>query len=911
MIKFNYMPYNEKENQLYSNIFNYDNSENLIVVENDFVQKFYFSYINSKKMIRTSSIISFNKFWDYIFISKRKNLKDIKKYFVFYSLLDDEIKKKYNISSYFDSMELANDFFEFFKYIEKKEELKKVVLSKWQEEKFSLFFNLKNKLDNFLDENNYILEDWLDRIENLNFDYLKKFKKIIFYDIVDFPHNFKSILKEIAKKNEIEFAFQIEKNDINEKELLLEKISLPNRNIKLNLISYTDDLDLQVQVLSSTTMTYFAVDKNKNHDYKIFDNSNKYILNDTKFYTIIESLLNLSLASKEENKNYLDIVLIRENIFKNSFMEFFGLDGEDIRVLNTILKDEYRYLSLELIETSQFTKFFEENMNLKLKLKTIFELLIKINTIKNISELNEFLCLNFFNTEENIQYFTEGKFETIYDKIYEILGLLSSNESVEFFKDFRKIFKDNLGKNIFSVFFNALNNITLYSNEEKKEDKPFLKDLYTLKMLSNDKFDSVPSIIYADNKTLPKVKANINLFTESQKKKLSIITREEEILIQKYRFFQNILNLEEMNIYSLKNEDENIDYSPFIYELINKYSYVEQEKINLNKFFKSIYLKNKRENIEKNIVKYSPYKKEKTDFVNNKLYIGAYDYIELEENETFFFLDKICGVKSSNEAELENGISARILGILVHKSMEEIFKDKWKDILNDRERLLIKDEDIKPYIKRNIKKEELKIERFLNAYVYDIILERLSKNIEKFFKCLYEELKDKKIIRVETEKSLKKNEEKVFYDVDGIDIILTGRADLIIETDRAKYIIDFKTGGVNEKQLEYYAIMFYESETLPVYSASYNFWIDEQPKNKDKNKTKSDETKDFDFSKYIQESIKEKSDKFKEKLTEFIRGEYYTLPKRKALKKNAYDFKEYYNYKNLIPLEKMGDNNEK
>ena len=232
-------------------------------------------------------------------------------------------------------MELANDFFELFKYIEKKEELEKVVLSKWQEEKFSLFFNLKNKLDNFLDENNYILEDWLDRIENLNFDYLKKFKKIIFYDIVDFPHNFKSILKEIAKKNEIEFAFQIEKNDINEKELLLEKISLPNRNIKLNLISYTDDLDLQVQVLSSTTKTYFAVDKNKNHDYKIFDNSNKYILNDTKFYTIIESLLNLSLASKEENKNYLDIVLIRENIFKNSFMEFFGLDGEDIRVLNT------------------------------------------------------------------------------------------------------------------------------------------------------------------------------------------------------------------------------------------------------------------------------------------------------------------------------------------------------------------------------------------------------------------------------------------------------------------------------------------------------------------------------------------------------------------------------------------------
>jgi len=57
-----------------------------------------------------------------------KILKDIKRFFLFYSYLKDDIKKKLNISNYFDCIEIADDFFEFFSYIRNKEDLEREII---------------------------------------------------------------------------------------------------------------------------------------------------------------------------------------------------------------------------------------------------------------------------------------------------------------------------------------------------------------------------------------------------------------------------------------------------------------------------------------------------------------------------------------------------------------------------------------------------------------------------------------------------------------------------------------------------------------------------------------------------------------------------------------------------------------
>ena len=484
----------------------------------------------------------------------------------------------------------------------------------------------------------------------------------------------------------------------------------------------------------------------------------------------------------------------------------------------------------------------------------------------------------------------ENKFDSLYDKIYEILGLLNSNENIEFFHSFDSFFKTNIGKNVFTLFFNYLNKIDIYSIEKNKNKDKELKNLnlikYSLKNLENS------ALVYADSQSLPKIKANNNLFTEQQKIKLALKTNEDEILIQKYRFFQNILNLDKITVYSLVNQDINIDFSPFVYELVNKYSAKELNTNDLKGFFEACYLQNKTEDFKKDPVFFRAFSKKNTDFINNTLTIGAYDYILLKKNETFFFLDKICGIESISETSPVNGMSPKVLGNILHKTLEDIFKTNWKNILKDSTNLILSKEEIKEYSERHIWKEKLKIENFMELYLDEVLFPRLINNIENFLKVLYEELKDSKIQRIEAEKeSTTKN--VAYLEYKGIQVILNGRADLLIETDKARYIIDFKTGSYNKDQLEFYSIMFYGSDnSLPVYSAAYNFW---------------EEEKDFDFSKHLIIQLDEKDNNFKTFLKEFLETKYYILPNKSSLKENNFDFNEYYRYKNIIALEKMGD----
>jgi len=902
---FNYLAYNsQNQNELYfkmNKIINEDNSDDtLVVVESGMAQKHYFAYVNKSRLLVKNNIISFEDFLDKIFLSNKKVLGDIKRFFLFYSCLKEDVKKKLNISNYFECIEIADDFFEFFSYIKNKDMLKFLNLSKWQEEKFEIFFEIKEEMDKFLNKNSYIPSDWLYSLENLDLTFIKKYKKIVFYDIVDFPHNFLEIINNIQSICEIEILLQMENKDFDMENLKLNKLSLPDKKIDIKLSKYTNDLELHTMIKINQYDSYFSTDLNKEDRYSIFTKSNKFYLNDTKFYQVIETYLNLLNGIDYKNKKYIDIFLVKENIFKNAFMSFYGLDNEDYKSFEKIISDDYRYISLELLN-KKYLGYLKDDENLKSKLKLIFETLADIEKIKGINSLNDFLCNKFFSSKSDIDFFIEGKFDTIYDKIYEILGLLNSNENIDFFKKFNKFFKSNLGRNIFTLFFNYLNKIVIYSIQKNTNKNKELKNLnlikYSTKNIEN------PAIIYTDSQTLPKIKVNNNLFTEQQKIKLGLRSNEDEILIQKYRFFQNLLSLNKIDIYSMVDSDNNIDFSAFVYEFINKYDALENNTDNLKQFFKGMALKEKDDNDFQNTSFFKAYSKAKTDFRNNKLEIGAYDYMLLKKNETFFLLAKICGIKSSDEMVADVGISVKILGIILHSTLEKIFKENWKNILQSSENLLISYNVIEDYLEKIISKEKLKIESFMSNYIKEVLIPRFVSNIEKFLKILYEELKGEKILRIQAEKDTK-TEKKVYLKYNEIEVFLDGRADLLIETSKARYIIDFKTGGYNKEQLEFYEIMFYGSDnSLPVYSAVYNFW-DEQ------------ESKKFKFEDNLVENLADKDREFKEFLIEFLKEGFYTLPKKSALKENNYDFNEYYRYKHIIPLEKMkvveakGDKNE-
>ena len=61
----------------------------------------------------------------------------------------------------------------------------------------------------------------------------------------------------------------------------------------IELAKYSNELELYTMILSRQYDNYYTTDANKEDRYSIFTKSNKYYLNDTKFYKIIETYLNL------------------------------------------------------------------------------------------------------------------------------------------------------------------------------------------------------------------------------------------------------------------------------------------------------------------------------------------------------------------------------------------------------------------------------------------------------------------------------------------------------------------------------------------------------------------------------------------------------------------------------------------
>lgn len=884
-IKFNYISYNDKTNFLLVTLKKYVNNRNLIITQDSMAKKFFSTSINQKKLEIFQNIFSIEELWEKIFFSNKYILGDIKAFFAFYFSLNEEIKKKLKIKSYFDSIEYANDFFSFFENIKTKEELKKIEFSKWQKERFEIFFEIKNDFDIFLENNNYILENWLYTPENLDLSFLEKYDKIIFYDVLSFPKNFDLILNELRKKINVEIVLQMKKNDFDEKNMKIKNISIDKSSNKLVVYEYKNDFELY-NIISAKRKNldkhqFFSPYEEYNDNYSCFETSKKSIFNDTKLYQVLEVYINIL---DELNDKNIDLFKLKKNIFKSSFMEFYGLDKEDYNTFNQILENDYRYISLEILENGTYNFYFKENKNLYEKLKEILKNVELIENLKSIEDLNNFFKEKFFSNDENIKFFIENKYSSIYDKFYEILGILHSNENNNFFNGFLHFFKNNVGKNIFLLFFTYLNNITLYiENEEILDIDFYLKDLYTAKYFDNNQKENI--LIGADNLSLPKLKKKNNLFTEQQKSILGIDTSDYEILVEKYRTFQNLLSLPELDIYSLVDLDNNIEISSFISDFISNYDYVSKE-VEIN--FTDMLLPT--EAIKLDEAKYRPFKKERNDFKNSILKIGAYDYILLKNNETFFFLNKLCSIDSSQEIKETNGISAKILGIILHKTLENIFKEKWKEILSSTENLLIDANFIENSLRKNFNKEKLKIESFINSYQEEIIIPRLVKNITNFFKILYEELKNEKILRVDAEKNDKK--EIPFLTENSIDVFLTGRADLVIETDNSKYIIDLKTGSYKKEQLEFYSVMFAGNKDKKIYSSAYNFWNEE-------------EANYFNFSNFLVTDIEKLETELKEKLSSFLSTNYYKLPKKSQFLENDFDFNQYYNYKNICHLDKI------
>ncbi|MCK5780310.1 MAG: PD-(D/E)XK nuclease family protein, partial [Psychrilyobacter sp.] len=106
-------------------------------------------------------------------------------------------------------------------------------------------------------------------------------------------------------------------------------------------------------------------------------------------------------------------------------------------------------------------------------------------------------------------------------------------------------------------------------------------------------------------------------------------------------------------------------------------------------------------------------------------------------------------------------------------------------------------------LKDLVGKNRLTLPKLNEKYYKEIVYKNLANSVEVFFKKISKELGNEKIEKLIVEEDLRSD-----FKNKTLEVIGRAKADLIIKTDKNIHIIDFKTGGINELQLDFYSILY-------------------------------------------------------------------------------------------------------
>ena len=821
MINFRYIGYgtsfiaeysgknNQKKDYLY--IFN-DNRMKSI-----FSKKMRWNFFNEQP-----TLLTFNELKEQIFYTNKIVLKEAKRILAFYTSIPKDIKEELGIKSYYDVIDFANDFFDYYREIKINKVDKIENIQNWQEKYFLHFEKIKESFDKLLEKYNYIPSDWIEDLQYYKKDFFGRFNKIIFVDIVEFEKVYRDIIVDLGEEKEVEIALQMEKCSFDEENLKFKETILPETSPS-NIFIYQSKDELE----ESMSLIYLLKEKAKKGEFYspapenneffnlfpfYFGKSQAVTMNDTKLYAFLNVQLNLLLNMEEklgETYNLLEF----EKAFENrAFKEYYSLTEDDIKLIKKISSNFYQYISLDILHSNEVQYLISEDIGFTKKLEKIFKDFSSILKLKSVDEL-----YNYFKNEISLDKFIQKEYGDVFEKFFEIFGIMKENENMSIHKSFKSYFDGNLGIALLKLTIQYMKDIAVTSNEKVDSERVIIKNIESALYVNETKhlfrdqgrFSKTNFFIDITSDLMPgNIKDNL-IFTEKQRKELNLTTKEEKREIKKYRFFQMIFTNRNSVIFTKKNEDKGIDISPFIDELCIKYDLkINSAPIELNKSIEIL-----KKSIPSSVIgnlefKKGEFSKEESDFKDNRLNIGAYDYDNLVKCPLKFYFQKLAQLIPEKDSEVDY-LNKQFLGTMVHKILENIVRDIWKEVLS-KGIYEIDREIIVEAINREIKNNRSKILVQMDIYLQEILIPLLSENIEIFFKKLALKYRNINIRRFQGEKDAGKNTPFI---QDKIDVYLRGKADLVIESDMGNEIIDYKTGGAQEAQLDYYSIILFGDET--------------------------------------------------------------------------------------------------
>lgn len=651
-------------------------------------------YIKSKKELYD--------FLDKAYLTNKITLKEEKEVIFFYNCLNSDEKKLFSINEYFDSIDIAYNYYNLINEIQNNKVTKEEILGnivEWKKPYIEAIFNIDTKMK----KNNLYTPSYL---RYYNCDIYEKFKNKPIH-IIDVMYISKYEMKLLEKiSNKIIIHLSIDKKDYDENAFNLKNITFKKVN-NINAYSFKDRSSFIMYLTqylkdnlyrkNEISIIDLSDDKNKYNQINenMFDYKKEEKFKNSKTYTILKLLYNILISDKLIYPFY-------NAILNKDFIEIFEIGEKDILKIKKDLQFSKKYVDDEIF-------YYISNMDLD----NIYEKIIK----------------NFKNESAT---FVEALTEVQSIKEFDGFDIITKKE-------------DNLK--------------LLLKYLQDKNIKVKLKD--TNYEISNvNKLENIDELIVLNvNENLIKNESNFILNLQD-KKRLNILTSFDTKYATYFNYFKKIENAKKVNIFFIQNIDEDIDASSLFKEYmykngieVRKINYTANNKIN---FLNYVYDIKKMQKDDVFLTKDDVVKVEDNYF--SKIHINGYNFSEFMLSDIEIYFTKLLKENRVEKINIEEKtIGANVIGDIIHKIFQYAIENKQynnlksiKDKVINEYRMYILKEYINIYDKLIFTDVLKNIEEYLKKNKVNLIKSEIS--VENTYRNL--EVNFRQDILIESEKGL-------------------------------------------------------------------------------------------------------------------------------------------------------------
>ncbi len=780
----------KKEARLYV----FDNSKNLCKAR---------EYYRRPFLEKESHFITMEELKEKLFPTGKLVLKEEKRVLLLYELMTEEEKKRLGIDYYFDLIDLAAGFFNFYKELNEYQLEAIQGLQGWQVDKYRIYQDLWQRYCRKMEELGYTDSTLAFDFQYFNDFFLQDYQGLTFVNIISFTPKEKLLLERLeAGGYDLELILQLAEEDYDRENLRIRSFTLPENPLtEINLYSTEEDL---LQVLN----LLLILEKEKGAEEEPlpildadFTNTNYQRLlspdkiqvdkdpafTETGIYRFLENLYNLSLtADKSGGELKLEINALLRASFQKEFRAYYGLDNLALKELQQLARDNYAYLNENM--TNSYGNFL-------INYRGVFADLKRVYGSRNLQEFIAFL------EEIDLEKLDEKRYRDNISQYFDALVELNSIEEMNIVSSWQRYFPEKV-PGFFRLVLNYLRYKKLKMAGINSTDLSYGK-ISPLLSAPHFKADRL-FILNASSGIIPGEGIDTFLLTEKQRKENGLETGEMRKLKDRYSFFRHIFSSRKAFIFSLNKLEENITSSPFVEELALKYALEIKEAplkardyaaIIGNLFTEGEETLNK--GLPEAIIEEDQLLLAENDFPR-EFSLAYYKYGLLKDCYYKFYL--ACLHRLEEEIiELSKEINPAFLGDLVHELFAEIIRKTGKNLPPARE-------IVRETVEELLQASALKINNYYRKYYQDILFPKVEESIISFFKTIRTRIGDD-IRELRTEWVPAGVEANYIYENDLTSIYLNGRIDLYIRGRDKSYLIDFKTGTGQLKQLDFYSLL--------------------------------------------------------------------------------------------------------